>query len=398
MPIRENNPESLVSVQSTNWSAVLSVMLGVAGMITSELLPVSLLTPMASGLKITEGMAGQSVSLTALVAIFSSLFITTLTRGINRRWVVAGFSLILALANFMTALAPDFTVLLAARFLLGVGMGGFWAMSASLAIKLAAPADIPRALSIIFGGVSVSLVIAAPAGSFLEAFIGWRGVFELAAILGMVCMIWQMFALPSLPAPRNHASVIAVISVMRRNGVATAMFTILLVFVAQMGMLTYIRPLLETFAGFPVSGISTVLLIFGVANFIGTSISGLILRKSLRAGLAIPPLVTALSMSALLLTGGQHGVTILAMTLWGMSCGIVPVAWSTWITRRLGDDAENAGSLQVAVMQGANTVGAAVGGFIFDHSGVTGPLFLGIGLMLMTFVLALTRINTRRIA
>ncbi|HHX0581509.1 TPA: MFS transporter, partial [Klebsiella pneumoniae] len=100
MPIRENNPESLVSVQSTNWSAVLSVMLGVAGMITSELLPVSLLTPMASGLKITEGMAGQSVSLTALVAIFSSLFITTLTRGINRRWVVAGFSLILALANF----------------------------------------------------------------------------------------------------------------------------------------------------------------------------------------------------------------------------------------------------------------------------------------------------------
>lgn len=375
---------------ASSWSSIFSVALGVASMITSELLPVSLLTPMASGLGISEGMAGQTVAVTALVAIFTSLFVTTLTKGIDRRRVVLGFSLLLTVSNLLVAAAPNYPVLLAGRLLLGLGLGGFWAMAASLALRLVRKDDVPKALSIVFGGVSVSLVIAAPAGSLLETLIGWRGVFLVASALGMVCLAWQALVLPAMPAPREGGHVGAVLAVFKRRSVPAAMLAILIVFTAQMGMLTYIRPLLETFAGFGVSGVSVLLLVFGVANFFGTSTSSIMLRFSLRLALTLPPLVTALSFAAILVSGGNHYVSSAAIMLWGVACGIVPVAWSTWVTRNLSDDAENAGSLQVAVIQLANALGAAVGGLIFDATGVTGPTFMGIALMLATFLLAAT--------
>jgi MFS transporter, DHA1 family, purine ribonucleoside efflux pump len=385
------------SPHSTNWGAIFSVTLGVASMITSELLPVSLLTPMAEGLNITEGMAGQSVSLTALVAIFSSLLITTLTRGMNRKWVVVSFSLLLAASNLLTAVAPNYLILLGARFVLGIGMGGFWAMAASLAMRLSAPKDVSKALSIIFGGVSISLVIAAPAGSLLETVLGWRGVFGVASALGGVCILWQFIVLPSIPSSENNASVASVLRLFSHRGVSMAMLAILLVFAAQMGVLTYIRPLLEKFAGFSVSGITTLLLLFGLANFAGTSFSSFILARSLRLGITVPPLVTALALTGILISSGNQYVTGAAIIFWGFSCGIVPVAWSTWITQQFSDDAEKAGSLQVAVIQFANTAGAAVGGVVFDYSGETGPVVMGVLLMLATAAISGLKVRTRQL-
>lgn len=390
----QQTPPNNFQAEATSWSAVFSVALGVASMITSELLPVSLLTPMANGLYVTEGMAGQTVAITALVAIFASLFITTLTKGVDRRLVVLGLSGLLVVSNLLAGLAPNYPIMLVGRALLGFGMGGFWAMSASLAMRLARPSDVARALSIVFGGVSVSLVIAAPAGSILETIIGWRGVFIVAAAIGVICIIWQAFVLPSMPAPRNGNHVGAVFAVLNRQGVPAAMLSILLVFTAQMGILTYIRPLLESVAGFDVTGVSVTLLIFGIANFIGTSTSSVLLGASLKLCLALPPLVTAFALMAVLASGGNHHVATLAILLWGFACGIFPVAWSTWVTRNLSDDAENAGGLQVAVIQLANTIGAAIGGFVFDTSGVTGPTILGIGLMFVTFVLVAAAVRS----
>ena len=198
-----------------NWSAVFAVAFCVACLITVEFLPVSLLTPMALDLGISEGMAGQSVTTTAFVAMFSSLFITSVIGKTDRRYVVILFSLLLTLSCLLVSFADSFTLLLLGRACLGLALGGFWAMSASLTMRLVPMRVVPKALSIIFGAVSIALVIAAPLGSFLGGLIGWRNVFVLCILPSMLALLWQLWVLPSMK-PESSGSLSTLFRVLRR--------------------------------------------------------------------------------------------------------------------------------------------------------------------------------------
>ena len=136
------------------WGAVWSLTLGVFGLVTAEFLPASLLTPMAATLGVTEGLAGQAVTATAVVAMVTSLLISTATRNIDRRWVLVAFSALLILSNLLVVSASNLAAVIAGRVLLGIAIGGFWTMSAATAMRLVPEAHVPRALSLIFAAVS----------------------------------------------------------------------------------------------------------------------------------------------------------------------------------------------------------------------------------------------------
>ncbi len=159
---------------------------------------------MAQDLGISEGVAGQSVTVTAFVAMFASLFITQTIQATDRRYVVILFAVLLTLSCLLVSFANSFSLLLIGRACLGLALGGFWAMSASLTMRLVPPRTVPKALSVIFGAVSIALVIAAPLGSFLGELIGWRNVFNAAAVMGVLCIFWIIKSLPSLPGEPSH--------------------------------------------------------------------------------------------------------------------------------------------------------------------------------------------------
>ncbi|HBS7836689.1 purine ribonucleoside efflux pump NepI [Klebsiella pneumoniae] len=375
-----------------NWSAVFAVAFCVACLITVEFLPVSLLTPMALDLGISEGMAGQSVTTTAFVAMFSSLFITTVIGKTDRRYVVILFSLLLTLSCLLVSFADSFTLLLLGRACLGLALGGFWAMSASLTMRLVPMRVVPKALSIIFGAVSIALVIAAPLGSFLGGLIGWRNVFNGAAVMGVLCTLWVLKALPSLPG-ESASQQQNMFGLLKRPGVMAGMCAIFMAFAGQFAFFTYIRPVYMTLAGFDVDGLTLVLLSFGIASFIGTSLSSVLLKRSVKAALAIAPLVLTACAVALVLWGESKIIASTVAIIWGFAFALIPVGWSTWITRSLSDQAEKAGSIQVAVIQLANTCGAAVGGIALDHLGLLSPLVLSGILMLFTSLLVAAKVK-----
>ncbi|HBQ5779537.1 TPA: purine ribonucleoside efflux pump NepI [Klebsiella pneumoniae subsp. pneumoniae] len=375
-----------------NWSAVFAVAFCVACLITVEFLPVSLLTPMALDLGISEGMAGQSVTTTAFVAMFSSLFITTVIGKTDRRYVVILFSLLLTLSCLLVSFADSFTLLLLGRACLGLALGGFWAMSASLTMRLVPMRVVPKALSIIFGAVSIALVIAAPLGSFLGGLIGWRNVFNGAAVMGVLCTLWVLKALPSLHG-ESASQQQNMFGLLKRPGVMAGMCAIFMAFAGQFAFFTYIRPVYMTLAGFDVDGLTLVLLSFGIASFIGTSLSSVLLKRSVKAALAIAPLVLTACAVALVLWGESKIIASTVAIIWGFAFALIPVGWSTWITRSLSDQAEKAGSIQVAVIQLANTCGAAVGGIALDHLGLLSPLVLSGILMLFTGLLVAAKVK-----
>ncbi|HCI5397962.1 TPA: MFS transporter [Klebsiella pneumoniae] len=386
------------------WRAVYALALGVFGLIVAEFLPASLLTPMASSLGVSEGMAGQAVTATALVALVTGLLIATATRNIDRRWVLMFFSILQIVSSLMVAFADSLAFLLLGRLLLGIAIGGFWAMSTATAMRLVPAAHVPKALAIIFSAVSVATVVAAPLGSYLGELIGWRNVFILCAIPSLLALLWQLWVLPSM-RPESVGTFSTLFRVLRRPGMLGGMLATILIFSGHFAFFTYLRPFLETVAQASIEGVSLILLGFGVANFIGTSVASYLLSRSLRLTLALVPLMMSvlalvplmMSVLALLMVTFGH-LTVLAgllVALWGFAFGLVPVAWSTWLATTVPDEAESAGGLLVASIQLAISAGAAGGGAVFDLHGASG-VFTGSGLLLlsaMVIVFAAVRVK-----
>ncbi|STT72810.1 putative inner membrane transport protein [Klebsiella pneumoniae] len=361
------------------WRAVYALALGVFGLIVAEFLPASLLTPMASSLGVSEGMAGQAVTATALVALVTGLLIATATRNIDRRWVLMFFSVLQIVSSLMVAFADSLAFLLLGRLLLGIAIGGFWAMSTATAMRLVPAAHVPKALAIIFSAVSVATVVAAPLGSYLGELIGWRNVFILCAIPSLLALLWQLWVLPSM-RPESVGTFSTLFRVLRRPGMLGGMLATILIFSGHFAFFTYLRPFLETVAQASVEGVSLILLGFGIANFIGTSVASYLLSRSLRLTLALVPLM--MSVLALLMVDvwPSDRAGRAASRPWGFAFGLVPVAWSTWLPPpcRMKQKARAvcwSASIQLAISAGAPARGGV------DLHGASG-VFTGSGLLL----------------
>ncbi|WP_233958318.1 MFS transporter [Pectobacterium versatile] len=378
------------------WRAVYSLGLGVFGLITAEFLPASLLTPMAASLGITEGMAGQAVTATALVALVTGLLITSATKSIDRRWVLMFFSVLQIISSLLVAFAPDLNVLLLGRLLLGIAIGGFWAMSTATAMRLVPKDKVPKALAVIFSSVSIATVVAAPLGSYLGSLIGWRNVFILCILPSILALLWQLWVLPSMK-PESSGSLGTLFRVLRRPGMIGGLLATVLIFSGHFAFFTYLRTFLETVGQASVESISLILLGFGLANFVGTSIAGYLLARNLRLTLALVPFIMGVLALTMVAFGHLAILDGLLVAMWGFAFGLVPVGWSTWLATTVPDEAESAGGLLVASIQFAIGAGAAGGGVIFDLNGASG-VFAGSGLLLvsaMVIVFAGVRVRTQ---
>lgn len=374
------------------WMAVFSLAMGVFGLLTAEYLPASLLTPMALDLGVSEALAGQAVTVTAVVALFAGLLVPGLTRSLDRRLVLLGFSALMIASNLLVALSSSLAVLLIMRILLGIALGGFWSMAAAVAMRLVPAALLPRALSIIFSGIAVGTVVAVPLGSYLGGQFGWRSAFFAAAAVGVVTLVFQMFTLPSL-APHRPSRLRTVLEVLLRPGIAVGMFGCVLVHTGHFALFTYIRPFLESTTGVGPQTLALMLLGFGVANFAGTLFAGWLLQRNPRATLVLMPVLVGVVALALVgLPASVNGQALL-LALWGMAFGGVPVAWSNWVARSIPDQAESAGGMVVASVQSAIAAGAAAGGSVFSFSGING-VFVAAGiLMLLAALLIALKVN-----
>jgi predicted MFS family arabinose efflux permease len=350
------------------WSAVFALTLCVATLIASEFMPVSLLTPIATDLRMTEGGVGQAIAVSGIFAVLTALGISSATRGIDRRRVLLWLAVLMLVSGAMVALAPNAAVFMAGRALIGVVIGGFWSMSAATVMRLVPESDVPRALGLLNGGNALATTVAAPLGSFLGQYIGWRGAFFAVVPLAAITLGWLWTSLPVMPPERGPGSG-TVFRVLRRRQVPLGMAAITLFFLGQFALFTYLRPFLETVTQVDVSTLSLLLLITGVAGLVGTWLIGRMLRTRLYSLLIAMPLAMAAIALALTALGASPIAVGVLLAGWGLIGTAAPVAWWTWLSKVLPDDAEAGGGLMVAVVQLAIALGATAGGVLYDRSG-----------------------------
>jgi predicted MFS family arabinose efflux permease len=352
-----------------SWSGVWAMTLCVFALIASEFMPVSLLTPIAVDLKVSEGLAGYGIAISGAFAVLTSLFIAVIAGSTDRKILLLLLTALMCVSGVVIGFASNYVMYMAGRALIGVVIGGFWSMSAAVAMRLVPAGSVPRALAIFNSGNALATVVAAPLGSYLGGLVGWRGAIFCLAPVALITFVWQWISLPSMQAQSGAAGSANAFRLFRKPSVALGMLAVGLFFMGQFELFTYVRPFLETVARVNVQTLSMILLTLGIAGFVGTMLIGGPLKTGVYRTLIIIPMVMALIAMGLIAFGESVASVFVLLACWGLVATAAPVGWWSWLAQSLPQDAEAGGGLMVAVIQLSIALGSTLGGALFDAKG-----------------------------
>ena len=201
-------------------------------------------------------------------------------------------------------------------------------------------------------------------------------MFLLGAGVALMALALQTVTLPHV-APGAVGGIRALGSTLRSGIVIGGLLGILLVFSGHFGGFTYIRSAAQSVSGIDAGGLALLLLVFGIANVLGTALSGVVADRAIRFAVLLFPAILGIGMLGMLLTGGSLLGLFIAAALWGFGFGGVPTAVLTWGARTEPDRLEQIGGLIVTVCNIAIALGAIVGGILVDRVSTSTPLLFG---------------------
>jgi predicted MFS family arabinose efflux permease len=386
MPTPHVEPIEIPSTTWQAWLAVLSVAAGTFVLVTSEFLPIGLLTPMAASLGISKGMAGLSVTIPGLVAAFSAPCLTLLAGRMDRRLLLLIMTVMICASNLIVAFASDVTMLLAGRVFLGVAVGGFWTFAVSAGRRLVAQGSGARATALISAGISIGMILGVPAGSQLGEWLGWRQAFMANAGVAIAVLVSQLALVPSLPVHEaiGFRHMRALFSVAKAR---IGLLITLLLFVGQFAGYTYFEPFLRNISGVDQPTLTRLLFTYGLFGIAGNFFAEVAAAKGIRRAF----IGMALLLGTTILLGGLFvrepmSAYVLA-AIWGFAFGTIPVCMQIWMYQAAPANYESGAALFVSVAQIALALGAFSGGVMIDSIGPGDTLIVAGTLCLIAAVL-----------
>lgn len=369
------------------WLAVIAAGLATFSVVTTEMLPVGLLTTIAEDLGTSTGSAGLMITLPALLAAFFAPLVVIAAGNLDRRWILCGLLGLLVIANIASAIATSMTWMLAARVLVGFCMGGVWAIAGGLAARLVPGHSIGLATSIIFGGVAAASVLGVPLGALIGEFAGWRWAFGSMAILSGVVLLIHLAVIPSLPV-HSSVTVRQFVAQFTNRGVQAGLLLTLLLVAGHFMAFTFVRPLLLSVSGFDPQWIGALLFTYGIAGIIGNFLAGISAAR--RTTLTLTTIALGLLLTPILfLTIGDTPVGgAVVLIAWGLAYGGVSVGLMTWMMKAAPTAVEVATALYVGVFNVGISLGSWAGGQTVDILGLPATLWLAAGLAALGLLLA----------
>jgi predicted MFS family arabinose efflux permease len=350
------------------WPAVGAVTLGAFSLITLEFLPVGLLPEIADSLRISEGTAGLMVTAPGLAAAVAAPVVVVGLATWDRRRLLLGLALLLVVSAVVGASAQGFVQMLVARILLGVGIGGFWAVGPGIGMRLVDPSRAGRASAWVLAGVSVGTVVGLPVGTAVGHLVGWRASFGLAGGVGLIALLAQLVLVPPL-APTVSFRPGDLLDVTRFKTARAGLVLVVLVFVGHFAGYTYITPYLEQDVGLGPSAITILLLAYGAAGVVGNFVFSAFAERALRVGLAVAAATVGIGSLLTLLLQPWPTAAGGSFVLWGFAFGGLPLLLQTWMFRSISTGSEGGAALFVSTLQLSVATGALVGGIVLDISG-----------------------------
>jgi predicted MFS family arabinose efflux permease len=343
--------------------------LALAGFVTilTEALPAGLLPQISAGLKVSEALAGQLVTVYAIGSLVAAIPLTAFTQSVRRRPLllaaIAGF----VIANTVTTFSGNYSVTMAARFLAGVAAGLLWALLAGYAARMVPGHQKGRAIAVAMAGTPLALSLGVPAGTFLGNYLGWQMCFGIMSVLAIVLMVWVRVKVPDF-AGRPAGKRLSLGQVFMMRGIRAVLFAVLAFVLAHNVLYTYIAPFLA--AAHMAERTDLVLLVFGVASLAGIWIVGVMIDRHLRTMTLASTALFGLAALTLGVADDAPAAVYTAVAAWGLSFGGSATLFQTAIAKTAGDAADVAQSMLVTAWNMAIAGGGIIGGLLLDRLGV----------------------------
>ena len=376
-----------------SWLGVAAITASLFTFVTTEMMPVGLLTPMSSSLHVALGVAGLMVTLYGISSGLGVPFIVAWTRHVNRRLLLTALLAILAAGNLVTAAAPDFALVMAIRLIMGFANGAFWAIGVSMAMRLVPARHANRAASITLSGISIATVVGIPLGTFLAGVSSWRTTFAIWSGLSALVFLAVALTVPSLPSD-NAVPVREVFELPRANvRLRQAMVTVVLYVLGHYSAYTFVRPFMEKDAHASSAFITGLFIVFGAGGAIGNFAAGYLAKRNLKGTYLAARALLVASLLLLLALGHSQAGAMLAAAVWGLAFGAANLCQINLILSSAPDRFEAAMSINTLGFNLSIALGALIGGVFADRSGVSSAVWFGV---VLTAASLLVSVLTRR--
>ncbi|MFD9395918.1 MFS transporter [Streptomyces sp. NPDC060000] len=369
--------------------ALLALAVGAFGIGTTEFVMMGLLPDVADDLHVSIPTAGHLVSAYALGVVIGAPLLAAATARMSRRTVLISLMGLFVVGNALSAFAPGYDSLLAARFLSGLPHGAFFGVGAVVATNMVAPERKARSVSLMFLGLTVANIAGVPVATLMGQHLGWRATFLGVGAIGLAAI-----ASLALLIPHDHSQAPAVglrreLAALRSLPVWLALGTTVAGFGALFSAYSYITPMLTDSAGYADSSVTLLLALFGVGATIGNLVGGRLadhaMRPTLFAGLT--SLVLVLALFPLLMTTAWGGA--LAVVLLGIAAFVTGSPLNLMVMEKAAAGPSLASSANQAAFNMANAGGAWIGGLALTAGfGATSPALAGAVLAVLGLVVA----------
>ncbi|RSN94770.1 MFS transporter [Streptomyces sp. WAC 05379] len=270
--------------------ALLALAVVAFGIGTTEFATMGLLPQIADGIGVSVPHAGNLVSAYALGVVVGAPVLTGICARVPHKRLLLLLSGLFVIGNIASALAPNFGLLFAARFLAGLPHGALFGVGAVVASRLVAPDRAARAVSKMFLGLTVANIIGVPAGTALGQQLGWRSAYAAVAVIGVVALAALAAFVPHQPRGQQ-AGIRHEVRAMANRQVVIGLATAVVGFGGFFAVYSYLVPMLTHLTGISDTSTTLVLALYGVGMTAGTLIAGPLtdraLRPTLYAGLAL---------------------------------------------------------------------------------------------------------------
>ncbi|AWK73432.1 MFS transporter [Rhodococcus oxybenzonivorans] len=380
--------------------AMVALALGGFGIGTTEFVAMGLLPDIAASLGISEPTAGHVISAYALGVVVGAPLIAALTARVQRKTLLIALMTAFTLGNAATVLAPNYGVVMAARFVAGLPHGAYFGVAALVAAHLAERGKRAKAVALVMMGLSVANVVGVPAASWLGQNLGWRSAFVLVAGIGTATLVAIWSWLPPLAAMRM-TNPLTELGALRRPQVWMTLIIGMVGFGGMFAVYTYISTTLTDVAGLSRSLVPLALMIYGLGMVAGNLLGGRLADRALVPGLFVS--MTALGVLLAVFVIASHNPYTALVLVFGV--GAAGASMVPGLQTRLMDVAADAqtlaASLNHAALNIANAFGAWIGGVVIAAGyGYTAPAAVGAllavaGLVVLTVAVAMERRSAR---
>lgn len=347
--------------------------------VTGETLPIGLIAEVSDSLGVTESQVGLTVSAYALIAALSAIPLTRWSSRFDRRHVLLVSAAVFGVGHLLAAAAPDVLVLALGRGLAALGHGVYFAVAAPAAMRLARPEVRGRAGARVMVGGSVALVIGTPLATLLGQMTNWRIAMLAVGVVAVGLGVLVARLMPALPGASVRGGGGSVLSTVRLPGVLAIQGVVLFAVTGQFTLYTFIAPYVEQRFGVTGTGLTILLLAYGAAAVVGSTLAGRVADVKPVPGVRVAAATYTIALAALWAAGlaGTGFAGLPMVVVWGGAFSVLNVCVALAVLRRApGPRAETANAFTGIVFQIGIVTGSALGAVANDAGLLaTVPLF-----------------------